>query len=438
MELHPSPVSNSRSAISAVVLFDLDATLFDYTSLRLRATSVSLNGIVSDPQLISRELLDLLRPPLTDLLSDLAGLPNLRREWDSSEVLALACLLSEKSARQTLMGLTHAAGHLRASEDDISLTSRVKRHQYAQRLRDTRLGTDFLGALSRVQERWSGSFPEHVCLFREYISAHADLAEGARDFIFRLLELGAKIQVVSEGDTAIQTSKFHLLRLDELAETCLVTDATCGVSPILDELFASCKDSRSIPPEIVELYDQLAPYTVKSSAFFSKLLHALKAPMGKGLKERIRSAHFCTEQEWEGSPAFNLTMIGDRYRKDLEPLLRICPSGAQGYRLLTGRYAAEDLLHDLSADNRPLPTGVFSGFKELGALSQTIAVPYDAVSRPAPFLPDPVSLDRVLRSRCYGLSDASRTTLAELHSEALRHQNDVSRAPRAGGSPGAH
>jgi hypothetical protein len=421
-----------------VVLFDLDATLFDYTSLRSRATSVSLNGIVSDPELISREVLDLLRPPLTDLLCDLAGLPNLRREWDSPEVLALACLLTENPARQNLMALAHAAGHLRISEDDISLRSRVKRHQYAQRLRDTPLGTDFLRALSRVQERCDGAFPEHVLLFREYISAHADLAEGARDFIFRLLELGAKIQVVSEGDTVIQTCKFQILGLNELAETCVVTDATCSVRPILDELFALCTDSRSIPPEIVQLYDQLAPYTVKSSAFFSKLLHALKDPMGTGLKERIQSTRFCTEQEWEGSPALNLTMIGDRYRKDLEPLLRICPSGAQGYRLLTGRYAAEDPLHDLSAEGRPLPTGVFSGFKELGALSRSIAAPNDPVSRPAPLLPDPVSLDCVLASRCASLSDASRATLAELHSEALRHQNEVSREPRARRSPGAH
>ncbi len=423
MELRPTPAIEPRTSNRSIVLFDLDATLFDYTSLRMEATSAALDGIVADPNLISRELVGLLRPPLTDVLGYLAGLPDLRREWDSPEVLVLACLLNEPSGRQTWIDLAGAARKLAASEEDVSLRSRVKSYQYARKLREMPVGASFLKALSRIRDRRSQFFPEHCRLFREYIGAHASLAEGARDLISRLTDLGAEVHVVSEGDTAVQSFKFHSLGLKELAETCVVTDATCAVTPILGELFALYKDSPDTPQEVVPLYDQLAAYTVKSPAFFSKLLHALKDRGEGNVQERMQSARFCTGQEWQCSPEFSLVMIGDRYRKDLEPLLRICPSGAKAYRLLSGRYSREDPLDQLIAEHRPLPSSVFASLQELSSLTAAIAAPGDPVGRPAPVLPDPALVDRALTICGSGLSETSQTALNNLRSEALRHQN---------------
>jgi len=414
------PKASSRST---VVLFDLDATLFDYVKLRLRATSAALEGIITSPEAISRELLGLLRPPLTDILAVLGEFPDLRREWDSKEVLALGCLLNEASSRQDLLDLANATTKLDASEEDVSLRSRVERYQYASQLRELPMGTRFLKALTLVRERWGQSFPKHVQVFREYVSHNAILAEGARALISDLMDLNVEIHVVSEGDSAIQMFKFYSLGLEELAHTCVVTDATCSVTPILNELFTLYRDSKSLPEEVEQLYDQLAPYTVKSPAFFSKLLHALADPSGGGLQDRVQSAHFLTKGEWQSGSAFRVVMIGDRYRKDLEPLLRVCSSGVKAYRLLTGRYYREDPLHEILDERRPVPNGIFPDLQDLRFLTTAIAAADDAANRPTPFLPDPILVDRLLGS-CRGLSEASRTALVNLKSEALRHQVD--------------
>jgi len=415
------PRASSRST---VVLFDLDATLFDYVDLRLRATSAALEGIVSSPEAVSRELLDLLRPPLTDVLAVLGEFPDLRREWDSNEVLALGCLLNEPSSRQGLLDLANATTKLDTSEEDVSLRSRVERYQYASQLRGLPMGTRFLRALALVRDRWGQSFPKHVQVFRQYVTDNAILADGARALISKLMDLNVEIRVVSEGDSAIQMFKFYSLGLEELVHTCVVTDVTCGVTPILNELFTLYKDSKSIPEEVERLYDQLSPYTVKSPAFFSKLLHALADPSGGGLEQRVQSAKFLTKTEWQSSSAFRVVMIGDRYRKDLEPLLRVCSSGAKAYRLLTGRYYREDPLHEILDERRPVPNGIFPDLQELRFLSASIAgAASDAANRPAPFLPDPMLVEWVL-GLCPDLSETSRTALVNLKSEALRHEGD--------------
>ncbi len=422
--IRPAPVIHPKaSSKSTVVLFDLDATLFDYVDLRLRATSAALEGIVGSPEAVSRELLDLLRPPLSDILAVLGEFPDLRREWGSKEVLALGCLLNEASSRQDLLDLANATTKLDASEEDVSLRSRVERYQYASQLRDVPAGIRFMKSLTSVRNRWDQFFPKHVEVFRKYVRHNAILADGAKALITELMDLNVEIHVVSEGDSAIQMFKFYSLGLEELVHTCVVTDATCSVTPILNELFTLYRDSKAVPEEVERLYDQLAPYTVKSPAFFSKLLHALADPSGGGLQERVQSAHFLTKGEWQSSSAFSAVMIGDRYRKDLEPLLRVCSSGAKAYRLLTGRYYREDPLHEILDERRPVPNGIFPDLQELRFLSTSIAAADDAVNRPAPFLPDPMLVERVL-GLCRELSETSRTALMNLKSEALRHEGD--------------
>jgi FMN phosphatase YigB (HAD superfamily) len=379
--------------------------------------------MVTSPETISRELVDLLRPPLTDILANLGDLPNLRREWDSPEVLTVACLLNEASARQDLFDLAGAIRKLDTSEEDISLRGRAKSYQFALRLREGLAGVRFREALSRVKDRWGHFFPEHVQVFREYVTANAKLADGARDLISELMDLDVEIHVVSEGDSAIQMFKFYSLGLEELVQTCVVTDVTCGVTPILNELFILYGESGAIPEEILQLYDELAPYTVKSPAFFSKLLHALADSSDGGLQDRVRSTRFLTKDEWQSISAFRVVMIGDRYRKDLEPLLRVSSSGIKAYRVLTGRYYREDPLHEILDQRRPLPHGIFPDLQELRFLSTAISAPSEPVNRPTPVLPDGIVVGQVLKS-CQDLSEASRGALLKLQSEALRHQGN--------------
>jgi hypothetical protein len=70
-----------------------------------------------------------------------------------------------------------------------------------------------------------------------------------------------------------------------------------------------------------------------------------------------------------------------------------------------------------------VPNGIFPDLQELRFLSTAIAAADDAVNRPAPFLPDPMLVERVL-GVCRELSETSRTALMNLKSEALRHEGD--------------
>jgi hypothetical protein len=252
-----------------------------------------------------------------------------------------------------------------------------------------------------------------------------------------LTESGAEVHVVSEGNSAVQTSKFNSLGLAQLMQTCVVTDATCGAAPVVAELFARYRQAETIPSAVYVLHDQLAGYAVKSTAFFSRLLHALADEQSATtLQERMQSPRFLTADEWRHARPVSIVMVGDRYRKDLEPLLRLCLSGVRTYRVLTGRYQGEDTIHELLDAQRPLPHGFFADIRSLGGvLADMLRQPGESVSRPVPVLPDVETIDEVLEmspgsapGRTHtcavadGLSERSRAVLLGLRAEAVRQR----------------
>jgi FMN phosphatase YigB (HAD superfamily) len=418
------PASLQSSPVrSPVVFFDLDATLFDYTDLRKRATAAAVEGLVADPDSISAQLLDLLRPPFTDVLVHL-GLPDLRREWDSPEVLALAEILENSTARNDFFAIADASRHLNGNEDSISFSYRLKCYKLAQELRRSAAAGALLDAISAAKDRSGNSPAEKRQVFKTFVQANANLATGAERILSNLITAGADVHVVSEGDSAIQMFKLQSLGLTELVHACVITDMTCGTAGILTELFLAYADSE-VPPAVESLYDQLAPYSVKSTAFFSKLLHAVvEQRPGSSLQDRIQSPKFLTADEWETTQPTSVVMVGDRYRKDLEPLLQVCPVGSRAYRVLSGRYYREDPLYELIEQNRPLPHGIFRDIQALEVLLKAIVNErLEPIRRPLPALPSLETLDEVLRIFT-GLSHSARAVLDNIRSEVLRHKGE--------------
>ncbi len=411
---------SGRARLAAFL--DLDATLFDYPTVRINATVAALQGMVSDPERISRDLFELLRHSFTDVLLNL-GFHNLRRRWDSPEVLLFACLLDSESSRAALLALAKLSRDGAPSEDDVSLTSRVLSFQRALKIRPEACA--LFDAVAAVRMRWNSQLEERSRVFREHVKSQASLVLGARELMAQLKDAGAELHVVSEGDSAIQRFKFDSLGLAELVEGCVVTDTSCGVLSLLDELFQLYKDleMRQVPSFVIELYDALAPYTIKSPAFFSKLLHSLVDTSPGSLQQRIQSPRFLTPQEWHNTPGHSVVMIGDRYRKDLEPLLRVCSKGVQAFRVVTGRYSEEDPLSEILDQGRPAATGFFPDLRSLQlALADALRNLDEPIQRPRPVLPNPATIDMVLE-HCSGLSEGGRTVLLAIRYEALRQQN---------------
>jgi phosphoglycolate phosphatase-like HAD superfamily hydrolase len=424
-------VNNAMSAVSLghstsgrarlVAFLDLDATLFDYPKVRIEATIAALQGIVSDADGISRDLFELLRHSLTDVLVNL-GFHDLRRTWDSPEVLLFACLLDHESSRAALVALSKLSQGNAPSEDDVSLTSRILSFQQARKIRPE--ASALFDAVAALRLRWDSELAERSRVFREHVASHANLAPGAQELIVQLKDADAELHVVSEGDSTIQRFKFDSLRLAELVESCVVTDVTCGVLSILDELFQLHKELEieQVPPFVAELYDALAPFTIKSPAFFAKLLHSVMDTSPGTLQQRLQAPRFLTAQEWQDAPGRSVVMIGDRYRKDLEPLLRVCSAGVKTFRVVTGRYSEEDTLYEILDQGRPAPTGFFPDLKSLRfTLADTLRNLDEPMQRPLPVLPNPAIIDSALEG-CSSLSEGGRTELLKIRSEALRQQ----------------
>jgi phosphoglycolate phosphatase-like HAD superfamily hydrolase len=415
-------LGHSTSGRAHLIAFlDLDATLFDYPKVRIDATVAALQGMVSDPDGISRDLFELLRHSFTDVLVNL-GFHNLRRSWNSPEILLLACLLDSESSRAALVALTKLSQDSAPSEDDVSLTSRILSFQRARKI-GAEADVLFV-AIAALRLRWNSQLAERSRIFREHVESHANLAPGAQELIAQLKDADAELHVVSEGDSAIQRFKFDSLGLAELVESCVVTDVTCGVLSILDELFQLHKELEieQVPPCVIELYDALAPFTIKSPAFFSKLLHSVMDTSPGTLQQRVQAPRFLTAQEWQDAPGRSVVMIGDRYRKDIEPLLHVCSTGVQTFRVVTGRYSEEDTLYEILDQGRPAPTGFFPDLKSLVlTLEGALRNRDEPIQRPLPVLPNPAAIDRVVEG-CSGLSESSRTQLLKIRSEALRQQ----------------
>ena len=419
--LEPSTHLQS-GGIDSVVLFDLDATLFDYKEIRMNATVAALDGLVNDPTGIASELLDLLRPPFTELLVNL-GLPDLRREWDAPEVFAVACLLDKSSTRRHLLEVVRHSKALPLSEDYLSFSDRIQTYRFAVGLQRLHSIEATLQAIYQVNREPKDSVQAAVERFRRHVEEYANLVPGARDIIDYLISSATEVHVVSEGDTTIQTFKFQSLKLVDLVKTCIVTDMTCGVQPLLAELFVLHRNDMEVPSSVAKLFDQLSPYTIKSTSFFSKLLHGLVDTNEANLQQRIASVRFLTPEEWNGCGPRQVIMVGDRYRKDIEPLLQVCSRGVYTYRLSTGPYYAEDPLHLLMEQHRPLPNAVFRDLASVGpALFGATKEAREAIKRPLPALPDPELIDDVLSGS--NLSHQSQQLLGEIRCEANRHKDN--------------
>jgi uncharacterized cofD-like protein len=414
-----SPIAPIQKPVEPLIMFDLDDTLFDYFQLRINATASVIEGLVTDPHAVSLELAQILRPPFTDILTSL-GLPDLRKQWDSSEIIAFAYLLSDPSNRELIMQVGTALDKDFSSEGDYSFSDRLRTYRFSSRWQKSPPALKLIREIAHVRNCYGSDLSERSRRFRNFISENAALSPGAMELIAEVRASGFQVHLVSEGDTTVQTFKFVSLGLSDLMDSCVVTDATLSVASVLDELFMRFRDADETPQCIGVLFDQLVPFTVKSRAFFSKLIHALVDPGLTTLRDHLMSPRYLTVEEWGSTQPHCAVMVGDRYRKDLEPLLQLGPSGVYAYRVLSKRYRHEDPNHEILDALRPFPTGLFP---DLRALEPTflgaIKTSREKIARPDPMLPDPHLIDEVCKE-WKGISEDSARVLLGIQSESVR------------------
>ena len=213
-----------------------------------------------------------------------------------------------------------------------------------------------------------------------------------------LTRRGAVPIVITEGVRQFQDEKLKKLRLTEQFRSCvLITEAAASVPgrPELDEaishLIDACLESGGDPdPELSFLWHYrclLSSWESKTPWFYGRCLHALREAPNHP-EEVFGVPTFMSPDQWRDEP-LRFVMVGDRYDKDVEPLIDVLGSQAgRKIRLQMGKYGRRHPEDSIPADRRPDRT--FTNWDSLaGFLTdelttgqvQPITTPPDIVNR---------------------------------------------------------
>ncbi|MDH3402925.1 MAG: 2-phospho-L-lactate transferase CofD family protein [Acidobacteriota bacterium] len=403
-----------------VVFVDLDHTLFDYGALRRGATIAALETCCREPETTCGLLLEHLAPPATLVLQEL-GFPDLRREWNAPAIWAWARMLDAPESRARAVRVLE---DLRARAARVPTASPFEARRgfdaLARSLAASPDGGEMASEALRLASAAGAPFAEQLAAFDVHLAANATLVAGARRLLETLAGEGVAAVIVTEGSTRIQRAKIEHLGLEDLATAVVVTDRTLGVRSLAAELFRHSRLQTTVAEPVPAAYDLLSRYLVKTPWFYARLVHALVAAGPHGLAAAVEGPLFLTPGQWSAAPRPRLAAVGDRYHKDLEPLLAACPRGVAAFRVVQGRYADEHPLSEIVAGGRPLPAGHFADLAAVqGALLAWVGAGGPVAARPR-LLPDGPTL-RSLAAVADFLSPAASETLATLVRELARH-----------------
>ncbi|MDO8631320.1 MAG: hypothetical protein Q7R41_12585 [Phycisphaerales bacterium] len=188
-----------------------------------------------------------------------------------------------------------------------------------------------------------------------------------RPLLDALAARGAYLVVISEGLAEVQQAKLARLGLTGLfAERALITQ-NAGDIPGLDKLDGTLAPFLDAPDDAFDSLRRAeltalwrfrciaSLWATKSSSFFARCLHALRANPAAPASA-LRELAVAPRDSWPRDP-MRFVMIGDRYDRDVSPLRELV--GAQAcltIRLRAGRYADEFTETELPPDRRPSRT----------------------------------------------------------------------------------
>ncbi len=170
--------------------------------------------------------------------------------------------------------------------------------------------------------------------------------------------------VISEGRIDVQARKLDTLGLaGSFQDRVLITEAAAAVPGIkeLDEAISRRIKARIQSANDVE--DQelsllwhyrclISSWETKTPWFFGHCLHAIQSQPRYPALELARPV-FVPADRWGERPLY-FVMVGDRYDKDIEPLIDLLgPNAGMKIRLRTGKYGHLHPESDLPAERRP-------------------------------------------------------------------------------------
>ncbi len=208
-----------------------------------------------------------------------------------------------------------------------------------------------------------------------------------------LTDRGASCLVITQGQTKFQRQKIERLGIAELLSGCtLITQSARRIpghgtlDTRIDELLAGDETSG----ELGNLWTYrclLDVWGSKSPSFYARCVHALQGCEGH-VEKRLADLVVVPRKDWARNPP-RLVMIGDRYEKDIRPLIDLVGGGAATtVHLTAGKYNEGFSANDLPEDVRP--TRSFDSMPAVrGFLEQELSrASAPVIETPPPIAPD--------------------------------------------------
>ncbi|MEK6674740.1 MAG: hypothetical protein AABZ47_03695 [Planctomycetota bacterium] len=370
-----------------VIAFDLDNTLLDPTGEAYEKTVREFASLV-DIGIEAASAFDAYEHlRARSKVFERLGLRNPNHDRGNADILAVLCMTharNPKLCRELGIDPALARWALTVFDDLHRLEAPTRSLDPHSRLK---------AEIKLRHHLWSNSSAIAFCAAGKRIAHHTILENWARqyclieqnhppvvgaDLLQELETLGAIPVVITEGRCDTQREK--LVRagiLERLSGRILISESGGEIpdSASFQDHMNACLNAVSRGDrEVLEndifcaewlAYFVLSLWQTKSPAFYGRCLHAIHAephrPESSLLKRTVVPA-----SQWSANP-LHFVMIGDRYDRDIAPLLQLLgPGVALKFRLQCGKYASLDRDADLEPARRPDKTFVL--WDQLSAL----------------------------------------------------------------------
>jgi FMN phosphatase YigB (HAD superfamily) len=358
---------------AVIIAFDIDNTLMDRDT---RAYDATMSGFVShlclgmSPDIAPREY-EAFRAQGNALAK--AGLRNPVDERGNAEALAVFCLTRcEDIALKSELGIepSEQGTYVALLSEIGDADRRTREGSFESRLEAECRARTFCATDPRV-ERFRNE--------AKRIARHARMAEWAESY--RSLEVAQPVDnhlplmeslssrgtvpvVVSEGRMAIQIDKLDRLGLTDFfkGRILISEEATnvpgagelnVAISRLIDQRVRSHGMAKD--PELSILWHYrclIDTWAGKTPWFFGRCLHAIRNSP-ESPEESFDRPMFVSPGRWRDQP-LRFVMVGDRYDKDVKPLMDLLgPDAGMNLQLRMGKYENLHPESELPPDRRP-------------------------------------------------------------------------------------
>jgi len=371
----------------SIIFIDLDHTLLDNFDLRLSAARHALQVLF--PEHALEEALSNYSTIIDHTYAfEALGFSSFSHYWNPIEIYAILVLLTNDNYFIKAHPEAAAIAVQSTWADLVNLDRTVHRASRSSFLSDK----DFFAALLHVHEDKDRlkTFADHVKrilpdpVFREAQQAYRqNLAwkplDDAIQFLRRLQESDFLFYLVTEGLAPVQLEKVSLLGLQEFFDgRILVTQAAAEPREAAEILQAAqniISERGQFPADEESSLDYLTlaffhglirKWADKCNRqFYGRVLHAVQINPAAP-QERLHEVEVLSREEWLARPPIKLAMIGDRYDKDLLPVLELCGKEKSiTLRVRQGKY--KSVPHPQQSDTWRSLTVSFEEFSQVEA-----------------------------------------------------------------------